>query len=265
MNKHFKILIYTLLITSILSGCKSKEKLAKDAGIVVGKSLVNNIIMAEPAFETIEFKRMQIAINLNNKQRYKSNASAKIIRDSVIQISIHPFLGIEIFSVRITPDFIWVLDKTKGVYYQSDYQLFQKELGIGIDYKALEAVFTNQLFALDNQKQFDKVFKKTSDKTISTNYQALSHDVMVDDSFRIKEVSLVSYPAMEEFKVDYADFVENLELIFPSEIKFKFHSLREIYTFDLSVSRMAINEDIRVQEPNYQQYKKADVSSLLKK
>lgn len=267
MRKQFNIMLFIALTSFVLIGCKSKEKLVVDKGMLNSKSLVENILIAQPTYETIDFKRMQITLNLNNKQNFKSNATGKVIRNSMIHFSIQPFLGIEMFVVRLTPDYIYVLDKTKGVYYQESYQLLEMELGIEIDYKTFEAAFTNQLFALgQNEKaNLEKLFKRIANKKLSSSYQSLSQQITVNDGFRIQEMKVQTEKAVEEFKVDYADFIETAEADFPSKINFQFKSPKEIYTFELLISRLAINENISVQDINYQQYRKGNIYSFLKK
>ena len=181
MKKHWKILSGFLLLGLFFFGCKSKEKLTKDKEVIASQSMIQSIRIAEPKYETLEYKRMQLSLNLNEKKQFRSSANAKIIKDSVIYISIQPFLGIEIFSVRLTPDYIYVLDKTKSVYYQANYALFFDQFGIEIDYQAFQSILTNKLFAVgyNHTIELEKLFKKTDDNRIESNYQSLNQQVLL--------------------------------------------------------------------------------------
>ena len=267
MKKQIYIGISLVLVMTLMGACKSKEKLAKEGVTVSSKSLVRDIQNAQPDYQTLEFKRMQIALNLNNKQKYRSSATAKIIRDSVIHISVQPFLGIELFVARITPESITVVDKTKLMYYQSDYDLLYLLLGIDIDYKSLEAMFSNRLFALGQTPKTDleKQFIKANNRKISSKHEALTQEVMVDDNFRIKELRIYENPISEEFSVKYADFTKTNMIDFPSSINLQYKSKTELFTFDMAINTLAINQNIKIQDINYQQYRKGDLRSLLKK
>ena len=121
-------------------GCKTTQKTGVADKKTEAQFLLDDVKKAEPKFTNIEFKRMNIGINLNEKTRYNSVATCKIIPDSVIHISIQPFFGVEMFIARLTPKQILVIDKLKGIYYQSDYSIFEQQFGIAIDYLTIEAL-----------------------------------------------------------------------------------------------------------------------------
>lgn len=144
-TRTLKILLAVgLLITFV--GCKVKEKVKIDDLRTHEEVLLQEVLRAEPAFGNIHFMRMNIGVNLNGKSKYNSAANCKIITDSVIHISVRPFFGIEMFIVQLTPAGMVLVDKTKNLYYQSDYLIFEDLFNMQLNYKTLSLYLqTNSL------------------------------------------------------------------------------------------------------------------------
>ncbi len=268
MQKSFiKILLVVVVFISV-NGCKTTQKTVITEKLTEAQILLKEIEKAEPKFTNIEFKRMNIGINLNENTRYNSVATCKIIPDSVIHISIQPFFGVEMFIARLTPKEMLVVDKIKGVYYQSEYSIFDQQFGIAIDYMTFESLFTNKLFFIGTNNPAETVlmnaFEKNGNKMLSYQHATLSQHFFLNEHHRIREMAVNSNSGNEQFMAFYSDFTQNGSLIFPYGIRFQLKNKTALYNFNLSISRFAVDEGITIPALNLNQYRQGDITSLIK-
>lgn len=268
MQKDFiKILLVVVVFISI-TGCKTTQKTVVPEKQTEAQILLTEIQKAEPKFTSIEFKRMNIGINLNENTRYNSVATCKIIPDSVIHISVQPFFGVEMFIARLTPKQILVIDKIKGIYYQSDYSIFEQQFGIVIDYLTFESLFTNKLFFISTANHAETVLmhasEKNGNKMLSYQHATLTQHFFLNEHHRIREMAVNSNSGNEQFMAYYSDFTQNGSLTFPYGIRFQLKNETALYGFNMSISRFAVDEGITIPALNLNQYRQGDITSLIK-
>ncbi|MPL88858.1 hypothetical protein SDC9_34887 [bioreactor metagenome] len=268
MQKDFIRIILTVLVFITIAGCKTTKKTVMPEKQTEAQLLLTEIRKAEPKFTNIEFKRMNIGISLNEKTRYNSVATCKIIPDSVIHISVQPFFGVEMFIARLTPEQILVIDKIKGIYYQSDYSIFEQQFGIAINYLTFESLFTNKLFFINKTNHIDPVLmnatEKSGSKMLSYQHATLNQHFFLNENYRIREMAVNSNSGNEQFMAFYSDFTQNGNLTFPYGIRFQLKNKTELYSLNMSISRFAVDENITIPALNLSQYRQGNISSLIK-
>ncbi|GAB1416304.1 DUF4292 domain-containing protein [Paludibacter sp.] len=264
----FKAFALLCVIIFIQTGCKSKQKVAVGKIQSPVEILVGKIHEAEPKFNNLEFKKMSVSLNLNNKKRYSSNASCKIMHDSIIYISLQPFLGIEMFNLRLMPSRIVLVDKIKGIYYPLDYSMVKNVYDIDISYKDIQALFTNKLFSIAQQEAKDKLlvqsFEKMGERKLFAKSEILNQEVTVNETHRINDVLISSKSGKESLRINYDNFISIDSINFPSDIKFQFKYRTELYDCNFSISKMSVNEPINIPEINLNFFREGDITSLLK-
>ncbi len=258
----------SLLSVIILTGCKSKQKITSTILQSPTEVMVSKIYEAEPKFESLEFKRMYISVNLNNKGQYNSNASCKIIKDSIVFISLQPFFGVEMFNLRITPKQLIFVDKIKAVYYPLDYSFIKKVYNIDVTFNDLQALFTNRLFSVgvydSKEKSLVKSFEKAGDNKLTTKNEMLNQSVSINDNFRIIDVLISSLSNKEHLKVSYENFTSQDNFNFPSNIDLQFKHSNESFNCGLSISKLTVNETLSIPAINLMVYREGDIFTLLK-
>ena len=70
----------------------------------------------------------------------------KMVKDSAFQLSVQPFLGIEIFRIELSRDTIKVVDRMNKRYMIENYSNLQGQTPIEFNFYNLQALFTNHLF-----------------------------------------------------------------------------------------------------------------------
>jgi len=263
----YKIFLLTSLIIFFV-GCKTTRKATTAETPTEAQQLVLMVQSSEPKFNNIEFKRMSIGLNLNEKSRYNSIASCKIIPDSVIHISVQPFFGVEMFMARLTPNQILIIDKLKGVYYQSDYSIFEHQFGLAINYRAFESLFTNKLFSIVTDSKMEGTRQPVADektnKMLSYKNGSLDQHFYLNENYRIREMAVSSNSGNEQFIAYYSDFTQNGNILFPSDMRFQLKNRTELYSINMSISRLAVDETINIPELNLNQYRQGNILSLIK-
>ena len=179
------IFIFCLAINASFIACKpgrviTKAIAPKDTTLVIQATSVNDsldkikIVKENLKKQQINFKTFNSKVKLDIKTADENrdlNGNIKIIKDSVIWISIsHPLAG-EVFRAFITKDSVTLLDKTKSqkvVYYRSiDY--LQELTNIPFDFKTIQDLLIgNPIFFNENNltvKNFEKYsLVNTTDK-----------------------------------------------------------------------------------------------------
>jgi outer membrane biogenesis lipoprotein LolB len=135
-----------IVIACLLVGCKSSTGVTSSTTAIMKteEALFTSVLNRSFSFDTfsarfhLDFSGMQ--------QELGSKVQLKMICDDRMQISIQPFLGIEMFRIEISNDSIKMLDKMNKRFMVDSYQQLKKEMGIDFNYQNLQALITNQLF-----------------------------------------------------------------------------------------------------------------------
>ena len=102
-------------------------------------------------------------LDINLRQRiialHKENPRVGIEIGRVVrlQLSVQPFLGIELFRIELSRDSIKLLDRMNRRYFAENYAGFKGTLPIDFNFYNLQALFLNQLF-LPGEKDVDFLY-----------------------------------------------------------------------------------------------------------
>jgi hypothetical protein len=131
----------------MLAGCKTSTKVTAGSGAEIRKSEVaffTSIVDHSFRFNTLSAR---IKLDFKNPQKEMSaRAQLKMIYDDRMQISIQPFLGIEVFRIELTRDSIKILDRMSKYYLVENYKNLKNNTVFDFNFHNLQALFTNNLF-----------------------------------------------------------------------------------------------------------------------
>ena len=139
--------------------CKSSRQVTGDRPVVTTswQKYLGSVLDQAPVFDSFSSK-VRLSARLDGKDLTVSG-SVKIKRNEIIQLSVAPFLGIEVARAEITPEYILVVDRMNKRYVQAPLS-FLKSLGnTNLDFYSLQALFCNELFLPGVQKVGLKDFK----------------------------------------------------------------------------------------------------------
>jgi len=262
--------LFVLIILGTLLGCKSLQKINQVDDLNKNVALmVEKIQMAEPQFSSIDIRKMNVKVNINDQQQYNSQAYCKMISDSVIHISIQPFFGIEMFSVRFTPEEFIFIDKTKSVYYQSDYSFLNTRFNLDLDYATIQSLLMNQLFVIGEKEVQPASFKSIKSKDAATGLQyeneKYTQTVMLKPDYRISDIAINFKSGTQHFNTFYSDFgTTGQSTSFPYSFNFSIIDGTKKFILEMFISRLSVNEIIILPELNLNKYRQGNISTLLK-
>ncbi len=159
MRKITKYLFPCLILAAVclLNGCKS-TKIGGDSTSKVNtkalKEFVSSMQQQELKFKTLS-ARLNADLDMGDKQ-LSSRVEMKLVRDSALQLSIQPFLGIEVFRIELTPDSVKVMDRMNKRYVIEGYSAMKNQMKIDFNFYNLQALFINHLF-LPGEQEVDGI------------------------------------------------------------------------------------------------------------
>lgn len=156
MKKSLIHILPFLLVAGLflLNSCKT-SKAPGTSGKANTKALdefVASMQEQEVQFHTLS-ARLSIDLNTTDKS-IGSRVEMKLVKDSALQLSVQPFLGIEMFRIELSTDSIKLLDRMNRRYFAENYAGFRGQLPIDFNFYNLQALFLNQLF-LPGEKEVD--------------------------------------------------------------------------------------------------------------
>lgn len=148
-----KIFLYGFLLSILfLSSCKTTKSISSTSTPEVESAMA---FISTVENNTLEFKTLSARLNINlnfGDNDLSSRAELRIVKDSALQISIQPFLGIEMFRMELTPDSLKMIDRMNKRYVADNYSNLKGQTPIEFNFYNLQALFTNQLFVPGEKK-----------------------------------------------------------------------------------------------------------------
>lgn len=257
-----------LAIIFFFGACKTVKK-ATDTNneLAISKQLIDKVQKAEPTIKSLNIQKMTLLVDMGGK-KINSQAYCKIITDSIIQISLQPFFGVEMFVAKLDPKTIMVFDKTKSICYQADYSTLEKYTGTKIDFSVLQNLLLNRYFLLSDglidANNTGIVKEKDEIKGISFSNNAISQKILLNDVFRITMQEINFKKDNEKLNIAYSENADINGISFPAKIKFLLIGNNDRNGFEMQLNKAEINQPVLLPELNLQNYRKAGLESLMK-
>ena len=266
--KSKNIIVVTFFYLLLIS-CGSKNKLPVQPveleNITEGK-LLNNVYSNVLEYNTIYSKKMEITLKAN-KDTKSFKAMMRIKRDSFIWVSMNAPLGIEVGRLLLTPDSIKFLNTYEKKYFIADYDHFNNEYDINLDYDYVQKMITNYFFSFEslmgiadgkNKKykldrtgknyllytqeeravgrKLKKLYKK---KRKNKEFSLILQKIEINpDNFRPCSISLEDVDEQVGVSVSYHHFKDFDGKIFPEEMIFNFFSDTDKWKLDIIFNRL---------------------------
>ena len=239
--------IISLLFISIIilaTGCKSRRALVKAPLKEYGVDyLLERMTENQLRFNTISMKA-SISARLNNSKDVTNlSGTIRIIRDSIIWISLSPGLGIEVARVYITQDSLQFMDRINGQYFASSLSFFNDNYQVDLDFNMLQGLLLGNDFNCYEYTKFKAGYDgnnyklSANDRQKQKKYIRNSEDarrVLVQttllnpDNFKIESVQLkVLQNQNRKLQATYSGFTKVEDQVVPS---------REVFELNLQES-----------------------------
>ena len=139
-------ILYGFLAVCLLAACKSSTNITTStAGITkTNEAFFESVLDNSFRFNTLSSR---LKIDLYGQQKeISSRAQLKIVYDNLIQISIQPVLGIEMFRIEMNNDSIKILDRMNKQYVIDSYDNIKRYINVDFNFRNIQALLTNQMF-----------------------------------------------------------------------------------------------------------------------
>lgn len=261
------IRLFILLTTVgiLLTACKSGRDLS--GGSTSKTSITERAIAAQPEFSSLDIKRMTVNINTDGGTSYTSPATCRIIRDSIVHLSVQPIFGIEMFVAQLTRDRFLVLDKMRKIAYTGNYEQLGERMGMVINFNSLQALLTNRLFVLNNEGGTLSRLKAETHKgmkTLNHSHMPVRQQFILNDAFRIQETQISAVVGNYHFTARYEGFTNQDLLVFPYQQTMSLEAGKKRYALGLTITRMTINEKPLIPSISLQGYRIGNIDQLIK-
>lgn len=269
MKIDYKILLVFVLI-GFFSSCKTTKTLpATDMQDAKNfREIVKKVQNAELHFRTANISKMSLAFEMGDR-KVNVNATCKISNDSLIHLSIQPFMGIEMFKAELTPDSIKVYDKMNNHYYFLDYSFFSTKFGLQVDFYSLQSLIVGQLFCMGEKEvkmdQLKLVQENNGQKKIAFENAQIYQFSTLSNDFNILQVLLQSKINKYELTTNYSNYTVQEGFSYPREIYMKASNNNRLVVFDMSILRVEFNVPLKLSSVNYRKFSKGNIDQLLSK
>jgi len=135
-----------IVFACLLVGCKSSTAITSSNAAIMKSNEAFFTAVLDRSFHFDTFSaRLHLDFN-GMQQEFSSRVQLKMIRDDRLQLSIQPFLGVEVVRVELSNDSIKIIDRMNKRFLAENYQRLKSEMAVDFNFQNLQALLTNQLF-----------------------------------------------------------------------------------------------------------------------
>lgn len=216
--------------------------------------------------------KMSATLKLNGKSTGKVSGTLRIKRGEVIQMSIAPFLGIEVGRAEITPDGMLVIDRVNKRYVKVSFEELKALANVNLDFHILEALFLNEVFLPGkdklsvrdlssfkmNKNQPDVLLQVKKSKTFQYAFRTEAPEGLLKES----HIGLAGTAYALQWKYD--DFQPLEQHQFPSSMFVSFEGGSKPTNASFSLSRLSTNADWETHTEVSKKYQKVELEEIIK-
>ncbi len=249
----YKYLVVIFFITFLVS-CKTKQVAEKGNNSVsknekLAENLVDSLINSGLKYKDLYLKFS--ASVKSGKQDFSSVGTARLLKDSLLLISVTPMLGIELMRARITKSEIIVLNRLNKTYFVQDMKEINKLFGINLTFSHLERIITNQIFTYSNEISIIKDYKFFEYNENGNSFSKFKYNGTISDTMLYNHTVSILNAEKEysAFQVDlpktkkslvvrYSNFQKNFSIMFPYLIKIEAIDKQSETNLELEILKM---------------------------
>lgn len=264
---------WLIFVVTWLASCSSTRNLKKTVDV----DGLDEAAYAEKVFSNSgEWKavtaKMTASLNLNGKKTGKFSGSLRIKRGEVIQLSVTPFLGIEVGRAEISPDGLLVIDRMNKRYVEVSFNELKALTKVDVDFHILEALFLNEIFLPSKERL---TVRDWSSFKLSVKQPDVWLDVKKTRPFGYRfrteapqgllKGSHIELPGTQyALNWTYDDFEPLGNHVFPTSMSVSFEGGEKPSNAAFSLSRLSTNADWEAHTKVSGKYQKVKLEELLK-
>jgi len=253
----FLILLFSFFSCNIFKKNIKNEKNSDEKQI---KKLTEKIKSKELNFQT--FSAGFYGNYFDEKQKFPLKGLIKIQKDKFIWITLRPFLGIEVARILLTKDSVKYIDKINKKYIEENYNYLKTKLGFSFNYKIIEKLFTNKIFAYPNGKKIETYLLTKNDSIFLLQNEFIEkaqqyfHLLSFNKNNNLKKNKLALKDNSTFAEFNYSQFKEIKTKNFPYKLIINFQNNKTSGTADLNFKSIIIDKKLSAKFTIPSNYKK---------
>lgn len=270
MKTSFLCYLGIMALVVLAAACSSSRHAGKSQmiGNLKGEEYLEKVIEYAPRWQALTGK---VAFSLDMDGKSASlNATLRMKKGEVIQLSVAPLLGIEVARMEITPERILAVDRLHKRYVEISFESLSGMLRTEIDFNALQSLFMNEVF-LPGKPQLEAgdvrrfhVFPAGSRAMlVPKSSRALSYQFFTGTESGLLEKTCVGLDGMDGYALewDYSDFSGLDGKLFPRHIVARVPAKN--FSLDMKLSRMSVSADWESSSALSSKYRRMELRELL--
>ncbi|MCD8042000.1 MAG: DUF4292 domain-containing protein [Tannerellaceae bacterium] len=273
-----RILYYTkaiclfLTLIVIISGCKSTKRVGTVAagGVKQESEFFTSLKEQALSYNTLS-ARLNVNLDMPNKN-LSSRVDLKMIKDSIIHLSVVPLLGFEVFRIELTPENVLVIDRLNKRYVNDNYEKLRSQTPIAFNFYNLQALFTNHIF-IPGEKEFSpgeyNRFTLIQEGPVAEIRIRDEMDILyaftADGEEKVLSTRISDSSYIYHLDWNYSDFRMVEAQTFPMLMDIKvLENETSKGGIQIGFSRVQLNETLRIDSSIPSKYTKVSLDSILK-
>ncbi len=250
MNKtavnSFKKILFVAFLWVAAIACTTPRSIIKAPLKSQGESyLLEKMSAAETKFTSLN-TRINITLVDEKKSKTNLNGQLRILKDSIIWISLSPALGIEAARLVLTQDSIKFINRLDKTYFVGDFNFVNQIFGTTLDFDMVQAIITGNDMENYDKENFRGSIDQLEYKLSATNRlkrkkilkqtdtpNVLVQNIWLDPStFKITRINLKEFNNENiKLQATYSDFETINNQLIPQSIQFELHGGKKLNLF----------------------------------
>lgn len=267
-------LLFGGLWLALLTGCKSTERM-ETATPGKEEAMSPKAFFRSVEEQAFRFRTLTARLNVDlevSGRTMSSRVDMKMVKDSAFQLSVQPFLGIEVFRMELSRDSVKILDRVNRRYMAENYEKLRGQTPIEFNFYNLQALFTNRLFLPGEAELTPASYRRFKLRQEGSSAEVRTEDAMgLLYTFRTdgERKLLSTYVADAErgyaLRWTYADFQPAGERLFPARMDARVLKEGEpVGGVSLRYSRVRVDEPVRLDFSIPSKYERITFARILR-
>lgn len=226
------IKITFLLFLLFLAGCNLWKKIPEQPEDIDKKKVQTLLKKAEDANLKYEYLNAKISGKYDSQNRnLRFRANIRILKDSVVWISVTPGMGIEFARFMITKDSVKIINRLQNTFVLGEYEAIKELAGANIPFETLQNFISGNVPAFDavyhwkadTVKNQQYIYERKTEYSDEEYKKPFSQEFWLDPSnYKLQKVKFEQLK--QKYRVvsfKYSDFEIAEGKIYPGKIKGK--------------------------------------------
>ena len=269
IESYGKVIILGFALVFLFS-CHSQRTMPveeKTTDLDTESSIISILEQRTHRFRTMKVRKFDLGFYVNGvSERIKGNMA--MYRDSLIAVSVIPALGYEALRILCTQDSVIIINRPERVYYAASFEFYRSKYNIPLEFKDLQAILANEVFYYKSGYN-DRIYEKqlnTRNENILFLVDAFregrritNQGIEINSQGRkLENVFVIDYDTKMRLNVDYEDFNENSDVLFPKRIRMDIVESNNTVKLDIYYGQIIFNDSLNIEFNAPSQYTRGD-------